>query len=196
MKYNIVFVVAISFLAIAWIKVNHKNFPPPPQVTTKISKTINLKFKIGSKDLNSVELSLNRGQGPNNLYVLFDLSNKWSSGNFGLILKDMSATSKLKNSSNKKADLSRFEVDNSGKKVDTYSFDQTIVSDEQGVTYMQFKYTGSSMPLIQSLTVEKNIKLPRHIAARFENKNDIELLAGSYGIDPKIAGFWIPVKIY
>lgn len=195
MKYNILFVAVIGLLALAWVKTNEEHFPPPPETYTEISKTVNLKFRIGAKDLNSVELALNRGQGPNNFYVLFDMSDKWASGHFGLVLRDMSETSKLSNSSNKKGDFSKFEKDNSGKKVDVYSFDQTIVKDENGATFMQFKYVGAPMPLIQSLKVEKSITLPRNIAARFVNKQDIELLPGSYGIDAGISGFWIPINI-
>ncbi len=196
MKYNILFVAVIGLLAIAWVKTNEEHFPPPPESFTAISKTVNLKFKINAKDLNSVELALNRGQGPNNFYVSFDISDKWASGNFGLIIKDMSEESKVRESSRNKADFSRFEKDNSGKKVDVYSFDQTIVEDQKGTTYLQFKYVGSPMPLIQSLKIENNITLPRHIAARFANKQNIELLPGNYGIDKKIEGFWVPIKIY
>lgn len=195
MKYNLLFLAVICIVGLAWIKINHEKFPPPPKSYTEMSKTVNLKFKIGAKDLNSVELSLNRGQGPNNFYVLFDMSDKWASGNFGMILRDMSETSKLKSSSGKSGDFSRFEKDNSGKKVDVYSFDQTIVQGDDNVTYMQFKYTGAAMPLIQSLKVENKITLPRNISARFENKQDIVLLPGNYGIDPNISGFWIPIEI-
>jgi hypothetical protein len=57
------------------------------------------------------------------------------------------------------------------------------------------KYSGSPMPLIQSLNVEKNFVMPRHISARFVNRGNVEFIAGKYGLDPKINGFWIPVKI-
>lgn len=195
MKYNIFFIVVLFGISVAWIKINHENFPPPPENITKISKTVNLKFKIASKDLNSVELALNRGQGPNNLFVLFEMSDKWASGNFGMVLKNMSEKSTWKSSNKNKGDISRFEKSNTGKKVDVYSFDQTIVKDDKGVSYMQFIYVGDAMPLIESLKIENTIKLPRNIAARFVNNQDIELLPGSYGIDPKITGFWIPVNI-
>lgn len=195
MKYKIVFAALIFFLLVAWIRINRETYTPPPLNYTEISKTVNLKFKVTNKDVNSVEMALNEGRGSNNLFVVFELFDGWYKGNLGLVLKDMSESSSLKSSSGKKADISKFEKDNKGEKINLYSFDQILVKDDKGESYIQMIYVGPDMPLIQSLKVEKNLKLPRHISARFVNNSNIEFLAGTYGLDPKINGFWIPVKV-
>jgi len=195
MRFNILVVSIVLIVMVSWVKLNHNAYPPPPEQYEVVSKTVNLKFKVVSKDLNSIEMALNQGQGPNNLFVLFDLSEKWSSGNLGLILKGMSDKATLSNKGGKKADISKFEKDNSGKKVEFYSFDQEIVKDNQGISYMKMIYTGPPMSLIESLKIEKNILLPRHLTARFVNNGKIEFLAGEYGLDKDIKGFWIPVKM-
>jgi hypothetical protein len=195
MKYKLVISAFLLILLAAWIGINHKTFPPPPSNFSIASKTVNLKFKVTNKDMNSVEMALNEGQGSNNLYTLFELSDDWYKGNFSLVLKDMSANSLLRGNSGKQPDIQKFEKDNSGNKVTFYSFDQTLVKDNNGVSYIQMSYVGTPMPLIQSLRIEKNITLPRHISSRFVNNEDIEFQAGEYGIDSQINGFWIPVKI-
>ena len=110
-------------------------------------------------------------------------------------MKLKSKKSLLKNNSGKKPDISHFEKSNNGEKINFYSFDQTLVQDDKGVSYIQMSYVGAPMPLIQSLKIEKPIRVPRHIAARFVNNGNIEFQAGNYGLDSKINGFWIPVKI-
>ena len=195
MKYKVSILILLVLLLAGWIGVNHKTFPPPPDDYTEISKTVNLKFKVINKSVNSVEMALNEGQGSNNLYVLFELSDDWVKGNFGLVLKNMSDRASLRGSSDKGADIGKFEKDNRGNKVSFYSFDQTLVKDDKGDTYIQMKYVGTSMPLIQSLEVEKDFTLPRHISARFVNNENIVFLSGEYGLDSRLKGFWIPVKI-
>lgn len=196
MKPRLIFLLVILILPVAWIAINHETYPAPPSVYSVAANTVNLKFRINNSDLNSVELALNEGSGANNLFCVFELSEGWKTGNFGMVLKDMSETSLLKGNSGKKPDISLFEKDNSGKKVSVYSFDQTLVKDEKGAWYIQMQYVGSPMPLIRSLKVDKNLKLPRNLSARFVNNQSIEFLAGTYGLDSKINGFWIPVKIY
>jgi hypothetical protein len=195
MKYWLVFFGVIFMLSVAWVKINHVTYPEPPANFSVQSGTVNLKFKVNNMDLNSIELSLNQGSGTNNLYAVFELSDGWVTGNFGLVLKDMSNKSLLKGNSGKKPDISRFQKGNNGEKVSFYSFDQTLVKDENGISYIQMRYVGSPMPLIQSLTIEKSIQLPKHISARFVNNGNIEFQAGNYGLDTNIKGFWIPVKI-
>jgi hypothetical protein len=195
MKYRLIIFASIFLVIVAWVKINHETFPAPPDNFTVQSKTVNLKFKISNMDLNSVELALNEGSGANNYFCVFELSDGWKTGNFGMVLKDMSESSLLKGNSGRKPDISRFEKSNNGEKINFYSFDQTLVKDDKGLTYVQMCYAGAAMPLIQSLKIEKPIRLPRHIAARFVNNGNIEFQAGSFGLDSKINGFWIPVKI-
>jgi hypothetical protein len=195
MHIRIILIGIVFLLLAAWIKINHEVFPEPPANYSLESKTVNLKFKVTNKDLNSVEMALNEGSGTNNLFVVFELSDGWVKGNFGLVLKSMSENSSFKSNTGKKPDISRFEKDNKGEKITFYSFDQTLVKDDKGVSYIQMIYAGSPMLLIQSLKVEKNFKLPRYLSARFVNNGDVEFQAGAYGLDSKINGFWIPVKI-
>jgi hypothetical protein len=193
MKYRIFLLAAILMISISWLRNDHEVLPSPPSNYSIIGKTVQLKFKVNKKSMNGVEFALNQGQGPNNFFLHFDLSADWAKGNFGLILKDMSEKSMLKSSSGLEADIERFEKDNKGRKINYYQFDQTLVEDESGVFYMKMSYTGSSMPLIESLRIEKDLTLPRHISARFVNKSNLIFKAGTYGLDSEINGFWIPV---
>jgi nitrous oxide reductase accessory protein NosL len=195
MKRTLLFLVTAMFLLVSWIGINRETFPPPPENITKMAATVNLKFKVTNKDASSVEMALNEGRGPNNLVVLFDLSKDWYKGNFGLVLTDLSESSSFRGRSGKQADISRFEKDNSGKTVKFYSFEQTLVKDDNGESYIQMSYAGAPMPLIQSLEIKEDFPLPRHISARFVNKGNITFLAGKYGLDNAINGFWIPVKL-
>lgn len=195
MKYRLIVLVSILLVTVAWVKMNRETYPAPPAIYSQQSKTVNLKFKVTNMDLNSVELALNEGNGPNNFFCIFELSDGWVKGNFGMVLKDMSEKSLLKNNPGKKPDISHFEKSNNGEKINFYSFDQTLVQDDKGVSYIQMSYVGEPMPLIQSLRIEKPIRLPRHIAARFVNNGNFEFQAGNYGLDSEINGFWIPVKI-
>ena len=181
-------------ISLAWMRNDLDTLPLPPENTTELSKTVNLKFKVSNVSSNGVELALNEGGGPNSFYVLFDLSANWAKGDFGLVLNNMSEQSKIKGTSGPKADIGRFEKDNKGKNVQFYEFDQTLVKGEDGVTYMKMTYAGAPMPLIQSLKVAKDLVLPRHIAARFVNKNSLVFKAGQYRLDDSINGFWIPVE--
>lgn len=193
---NVLIVAVVLVLSLAaWVEINRETYPPPPDDVTGISKTVNLQFRVTNSDGDMVEMSLNQGGGPNNLVVLFALSDDWVKGRFGLKVKEMSEKSAFRGKSGKKPDIGRFEKDNKGQKVSTYSFDQMLVKDAKGVTYFQMRYAGSPMPLIQSLEIEKNFVMPRHISARFVNRGNIEFLAGEYGLDKKINGFWIPVNI-
>ena len=195
MKHKFLYAFLIVLMLAGWVAINRETFPPPPDNFEELSKTVNLRFKIINMDVNKVEMALNEGRGPNNLFVLFELSDDWVKGNFGLVVKNMSEKSNLQSKSGKKPDISRFEKDNRGQKVSFYTFDQTMVKSEDGTTYIQMKYSGPPMPLIQSLNVERNFVMPRHISARFVNRGNVEFIAGKYGLDPKINGFWIPVKI-
>lgn len=195
MKYKLGILTLLVLLLAGWIGINHKTFPPPPANFEEISKTVNLKFKVINKTTNSVEMALNEGQGSNNLYALFELSDDWYKGNFGLVLKNMSERASLRGNTEKQANIDKFEKDDSGNKVSFYSFDQTLVKDDKGATFMQMKYVGTSMPLIQSLKIENDISLPRNISARFVNNENIVFLSGEFGIDSNIKGFWIPVKL-
>ena len=195
MKRTLIFVGVIFLLTVAWVKMNNVVYPEPPANYSVSSEVVNLKFKVNNKDLKSVELSLNEGNGPNNLFCLFELSDSWVKGNFGMTLKGMSESNILKANSGSKPDISRFEKDNNGAKINFYSFDQTLVKDDKGVSYIQMCYVGPPMPLIESLKIEKPVRLPRNLSARFVNNSNIEFQAGTYGLDTKINGFWIPVSI-
>jgi len=195
MKYRLIILASILLVTVAWVKINRITYPAPPSNVNQQSKTVNLKFKVSNMDMNSVELALNEGSGANNFFCVFELSDDWVKGNLGMVLKDMSDKSLLKGNSGKKPDISQFEKSTNGEKLNFYSFDQTLVKDDKGVSYIQMVYVGAPIPLIQSLKIEKPIRLPRHIAARFVNNGNIEFQAGSYGLDTKINGFWIPVKI-
>lgn len=195
MRYNILFVSCVLLVLVSWMKTTISDYPSPPDKYTSISKVVNLKFKVTVKDMNSVEMALNEGGGPNNLFVVFDLSENWASGDFGLILKSMSDKNSLQTRSGSKPDISRFENDNKGKQVEFYTFSQELISDENGKTFIKMIYTGPDMPLIKSLTVASNFQLPRSIAARFVNNGSIVFQAGNYGLDQNIKGFWIPVKV-
>lgn len=196
MKRKLIFVGVIFLLTVAWVKLNHEVYPEPPANYSVTSEVVNLKFKVNNKDLGRVELALNEGNGPNNLFCLFELSDSWVKGNFGMTLKGMSETSLLKANSGSKPDISRFEKDNNGAKVNFYSFDQTLVKDDKGINYIQMTYVGPPMPLIESLKIEQPVRLPRNLAARFVNNSNIEFQAGTFGLDTKINGFWIPVRIF
>ena len=195
MKYKLVVIALIFMVSVAWVKLNHVTYPAPPSNYSVLAKTVNLKFKITNTSPNRVEMGLNEGSGANNYFVVFELSDGWASGNFGLVLKDMSERSSVKGNPGNKPDISRFEKDNKGGKINFYSFDQTLVKDDKGNNFIQMSYVGPPMPLIQSLKIENNLKLPRHVSARFVNNQTIEFQAGNYGLDSSINGFWIPVKV-
>jgi len=195
MKKFLIIFSCIFLVTIAWVRINRETFPLPPAKYEVLSKTVTLKFKVSNSDLNSVELALNEGSGTNNLFVMFELSDGWINGNFGMVLKDMSEKSLFTGNSGRKPDISRFEKDNSGQRVNFYTFEQKLVKDENGANYIQMNYVGSPMLLIQSLKIEKPVKVPKNICARFGNQGNIEFQPGSFGLDSKINGFWIPVKI-
>lgn len=181
-------------VSLSWMRNDLDTLPLPPENVTELSKTVSLKFKVSNIGSNGVELALNEGGGPNSFYVQFELAANWAKGDFGLVLNNMSEQSKLKPASGQKADIGRFEKDNNGKKVQFYQFDQTLVEGDDGVTYMKMSYAGTPMPMVQSLKVDRDLVLPRHISARFVNKNNLVFKAGQYRLDNSINGFWIPVE--
>jgi len=195
MRFNILFVSIALLILVSWMKLTGPVYPPPPDHYTPISKVVNLKFKIIASDMNSVEMALNEGGGPNNLFATFDLSENWSRGGFGLVLKNLSDRSSLSPRSGRKPDISRFEKDNNGRRVEFYSFSQELIQDANGNYFIKMSYVGPDMPLIESLRVDGNFQLPRNIAARFVNNGSIQFQAGNYGLDKSINGFWIPVQV-
>ena len=195
MKRLLIISVVLVVGLIAWVNINKINFPPPPVLKSEISKTVKLNFRIGTMDLNTVELALNRGQGENNLFVHLTLSENWKKGQFGMVLKAMSEVSSVKGNSGKKADVGKFEKDNEGKKINSYPFENVLVEDDKGDTYLQMKYVGASMPMLESLTIEETIILPKSLSARFVNNKSVHLHTGTFGLDSKINGFWIPASI-
>jgi hypothetical protein len=195
MKKFVILLAVVFLVTIAWVRINRETYPLPPARYEVQSKTVTLKFKVSNADLNSVELALNEGSTTNNMFVMFELSDGWINGNFGLVLKDMSEKSNFSGNSGRKPDISRFEKDNSGNRVNFYTFEQVLVKDENGINYIQMRYTGAPMLLIQNLKIEKPVRVPRNISARFGNQGNIEFQPGSFGLDAKTNGFWIPVKI-
>lgn len=195
MRYNLLFVSVVLLALVSWMKLTSSGYPAPPDKYTSLSNEVNLKFKVIASDMNSVEMALNEGGGPNNLFVVFDLSENWTKGGFGLVLKNMSNRSSLQSRSGRKPDISRFEKDNNGRRVEFYSFSQELIRDANGNNFIKMSYVGPDMPLIENLQVAGNFQLPRNIAARFVNNGSIEFMAGSYGLDNSINGFWIPVRV-
>ena len=195
MRYNIFFVSLVLLALVSWVKLSGPAYPPPPQQYKNLSKTVNLRFKVIASDINSVEMALNEGGGANNMFVVFDLAENWGNGSFGLILKNMSEQATLPSRGGRKPDISRFEKDKNGRPVEFYSFSQELVQDNNGTYFIKMLYTGPEMPLIESLTVSGDFRLPRHLSARFVNNGSIEFLAGRYGLDNSIGGFWIPVRV-
>lgn len=172
-----------------------ESFPEPPDNYVVLSDTVNLEFKVNRMDGISVELSLSEADDSSNYYCLFELSDDWLKGHFGLVLKEMSGSPILKENTGILPDISRFQKDNSGNNISTYSFDHALAEDDKDVTYIRLSYIGPAMPLIESLQVVKNMSLPGHISERFGLDQDIEFQAGKYGLDTNINGFWIPVLL-
>jgi hypothetical protein len=194
MKIKIVIFASILFATLAWLRNDSENLPLPPSDYTTIGKTVHLKFKLNKRSMAGVEFALNQGHGANNFFLLFDFSDDWVKGDFGLILKGMAENSLIKTPSKTRVDISQFEKDANGKKISYYEFDQTLIVDEEGESFIKMSYVGPTMPLVHSLKIEKDLPLPRHISARFVNKSNLVFKAGKYRMDKKINGFWIGVE--
>jgi hypothetical protein len=195
MKTKLILTVLILISAAACELFDKEDFPEPPDSYTVLAETVSLEFRINRLDGVSVELSLNGAQESENLYFLFELSDDWKKGHFGLVLKDISGSGILNEDSGIKPDISRFQKDNKGNPVVTYTFDNTLVEDDEGSKYIRLSYTGPAMPLIESLQVAKNMSMPQHISDKFGIKEDIEFQEGKYGLDKDINGFWVPVLL-
>jgi hypothetical protein len=174
MKNKLIFIVFIILLVYTCEKITDETYPPPPENYSLIASPVNLNFKVTNMNLNSVEMSLTETIGSSNLFCLFKLSDDWIKGDFGLVLTDMSANSILTvGAKQEEPDISRFKTDNSGKEVKFYTFDNTLVEDDKGAYYMRMSYIGPSMPLIESLKLEKNIRLPLRISSLFVDANTL-----------------------
>lgn len=196
MRCTCLFVVFIAFFALACERNDEETYPSPPENYNVLASPVNFEFTVTNMKLGSVELGLKDGNNLHDLHCLFELSEDWVKGDFGLVLSDMSANSILPvGVGDEEPDISRFEMDNSGKEVKSYSFEQTLIEDDKEQKYIKMSYIGPSMPLIQSLKIKTNIQLPTGISAQFVDANIIEFQAGSYKLDPDINGFWIPVKV-
>ena len=169
MKIKIAIIASMLFATLAWLRNDNENLPLPPSDYTTIGKTVHLKFKLDKKSMDGVEFALNQGQGANNFFLLFDFSDDWVKGDFGLILKGMSEKSLTKNLAKTRVDISQFEKDTNGNKINHYEFDQTLILDKEGKSFIKMSYVGPSMPFVHSLKIEKDLPLPRHISARFVN---------------------------
>lgn len=195
MKNKWILIILIISTVTACDLFEKESFPEPPENYTEMTGAINLEFKINRMDGISVEMSLSGADESNNLYFLYELSSDWVKGHFGLVLKDVSSSSILEENTGIFPDISRFQKDNDGNEVKTYSFDNLLIEDDQGMNYLKLSYTGPAMPLIESLQVEKNLVLPVRVSDWFGIEQDIEFQAGKYGLDANINGFWIPVLL-
>lgn len=196
MKCNYFFIVFLVFFALACKKDDKETYPSPPENYNVLASPVNFEFIVSNMNLGSVELGLKNGNNPYDLHCLFELSDDWVKGDFGLVLSEMSANNILPvGVGDEEPDISRFEMDNSGKEVKYYPFEQTLVEDDKEKKYIKMSYIGPSMPLIKSLKIKRNIQLPQAVSAQFVDANILEFQAGNYSLDPEINGFWIIVKV-
>ncbi len=158
-------------------------------------RPVDLKFKINKVSTDFLELSLNRGQGPQNLFVQFAFSSGWGRGKWGIVMKGIGERSKASGKSDDQKKVERFLKDNSGKPVNFYTLRHEIVEDSKGKTFMKMSWAGPPMPLLDELVVERNFDVPKSLCNRFGVKGGIQFQAGTCRMDKRINGFMIPVNI-
>lgn len=189
-----VFLLAAGFMfALGMGALNEDATPVAPEdrYYVKDNKPVDLKFQISQVSAEMVELSLNQGQGSQNLFFQFQLGSGWESGKSSLVMKGLSDKSKVKG--NERAKIARFEKDSKGKPVNFYTLRHTIVEDNKGQKFMEMSYIGAAMPLLDELVVEKDHEIPVSLTKRF-GVDGLVFKAGTYKIDKTINGFRIAIK--
>ena len=95
----------------------------------------------------------------------------------------------------KEKDWEDFMTDRSGKALQGYTFNQTLVEGKDGNTYMQMTYKGNAANMIEQLEIPHPLTIPAHISNQFIDKGILQFNRGTYAYDQKIRGFYIPVTI-
>lgn len=156
---------------------------------------VDLKFKINKVGTDYLELSLNQGQGSQNLFVQFGYSSGWGKGKWGITMKGIGEQSKAPGKPDNTEKVGRFLKDNQGKPVNFYTLRHEIVEDGKGQTFMKMTWAGPSMPLLDELVVERAFDIPKSLCNRFGVKGKIQFQAGTCPMNKSINGFMIPIKI-
>lgn len=187
---------------ILWFGFNLLTLPAPPSICATLSDEVVLNFTIDKMNISEIEITSTDGGQP--VFIHFSRTNDWAKGKPGLAVTTMARKSTLGNGvapdqfnrdnpGNK--DFGQFMKDSKGNDVRTYTFRHQIAEGDDGRTYMKMSYDGPKVPLIQLLRFPEDIQVPDHLVQQFEAGGKITFLKGTYHLDRKMNGFWIPVRI-
>ncbi len=76
-----------------------------------------------------------------------------------------------------------------------FGFMNQIGRDDDKNPALRMTYMGLPVPLVRQLTILEDIKLPAFLSERLQIQGQIALKKGSYRLNRKIQGFWVPLQI-
>ena len=201
-KLGIIFFATLIAL-FGWYGFTLSTLPEPPAIDHFVSDEVDLDFEINKLSMSEIELQLvNAGS---EMFVHFTTTDDWAKGRPGLAVSSMRKQSNFGNKGMTPAayqaenpgnkDFGQFMKDSKGKDVKTYKLRHQLAEGDDGNLYMKMMYVGQKIPLIQVLEFDHPVDVPADLCGRFGDIKGITFNAGTYYLDRKIGGFWLPVTV-
>lgn len=182
---------SIVLLSFAWTR---ESAPAPEINYTPVSQAVTMSFDLNRVSATGAELSLNdrRVRGP--MFIQFDVSAR---NGGSLVMTGMGNRSQGRGAQARAESLPEwpFLRDRSGQAVLQFVFEHQIAEDPSGNPAMRMTYVGRDVPLINSMSVPRPTTVPPFVSEHFGVDGPIQFQPGEYRIDPRINGFWIPIRI-
>lgn len=171
------------------------DYPPLPEITEELSETVDYDFRISAMNTNSLELMhVNRSQP---MYFQFKLAGSWATKRPSLYLVSISQKPTLNGNAKPSAStkgFGRFQKDNQGKVVNNFRFGISLVKGKGGKQYVKMAYKGPKMPMVGTLILEKDLKIPPFVSKRLGKSGLVHLKSGTFTLNEELLSFFVDTK--